>query len=223
MKLITEVFEDLRTITEAREDGKKNVFIEGVFLQGGIKNRNGRMYPVETLAKEVDRYNESYVKSGRALGELGHPEGPQINLDRVSHLITNLRQEGNNFIGKAKLMDTPFGNIAKGLVGEGVKLGVSSRGMGSIKLNREGINEVQDDFYLATAADIVADPSAPDAFVNGIMEGVEWIWENELLIARKAQVVEQTVATIEKAVTSRELEAKKFKIFENFLNEISKS
>lgn len=223
MKLITEVFEDLRTITEAREDGKKNVYIEGVFLQGGIKNRNGRMYPVETLAKEVDRYNESYVKSGRALGELGHPEGPQINLDRVSHLITNLRQEGNNFIGRAKLMDTPFGNIAKGLVSEGVKLGVSSRGMGSLKLNKEGINEVQDDFYLATAADIVADPSAPDAFVNGIMEGVEWIWENDLLIAKKTQVVEQTVATIEKAVSSRELEAKKFKIFENFLNEISKS
>jgi hypothetical protein len=223
MKLITEVFEDLRTITEAREDGKKNVYIEGVFLQGGIKNRNGRMYPVETLAKEVERYNESYVKSGRALGELGHPEGPQINLDRVSHLITNLRQEGNNFIGKAKLMDTPFGNIAKGLVGEGVKLGVSSRGMGSIKLNKEGINEVQDDFYLATAADIVADPSAPDAFVNGIMEGVEWIWENELLIAKKAPVVEQTVQIIEKAVSSRELEAKKLKIFENFLNEISKS
>jgi hypothetical protein len=223
MKLITEVFEDLRTITEAREDGKKNVYIEGVFLQGGIKNRNGRMYPVETLAKEVERYNESYVKSGRALGELGHPDGPQINLDRVSHLITNLRQEGNNFIGKAKLMDTPFGNIAKGLVSEGVKLGVSSRGMGSLKLNKEGINEVQDDFYLATAADIVADPSAPDAFVNGIMEGVEWIWENDLLIAKKVQVVEQTVQTIEKAVSSRELEAKKFKIFENFLNEISKS
>lgn len=223
MKLITEVFEDLRTITEAREDGKKNVYIEGVFLQGGIKNRNGRMYPVETLAKEVERYNESYVKSGRALGELGHPEGPQINLDRVSHLITNLRQEGNNFIGKAKLMDTPFGNIAKGLVSEGVKLGVSSRGMGSLKLNKEGINEVQDDFYLATAADIVADPSAPDAFVNGIMEGVEWIWENDLLIAKKAQVVEQTVQTIENAVSSRELEAKKFKIFESFLNEISKS
>lgn len=223
MKLITEVFEDLRTITEAREDGKKNVYIEGVFLQGGIKNRNGRMYPVETLAKEVERYNESYVKSGRALGELGHPEGPQINLDRVSHLITNLRQEDNNFIGKAKLMDTPFGNIAKGLVSEGVKLGVSSRGMGSLKLNKEGINEVQNDFYLATAADIVADPSAPDAFVNGIMEGVEWIWENDLLIAKKAPVVEQTVQTIERAVSSRELEAKKFKIFENFLNEISKS
>lgn len=223
MKLITEVFEDLRTITEAREDGKKNVYIEGVFLQGGIKNRNGRMYPVDTLAKEVERYNESYVKSGRALGELGHPEGPQINLDRVSHLITNLRQEGNNFIGKAKLMDTPFGNIAKGLVSEGVKLGVSSRGMGSLKLNKEGINEVQNDFYLATAADIVADPSAPDAFVNGIMEGVEYIWENDLLVAKKIQVIEQTVQTIEKAVSSRELEAKKFKIFENFLNEISKS
>jgi hypothetical protein len=222
MKLITEVFEDLRTITEAREDGKKNVFIEGVFLQGGIKNRNGRMYPVETLAKEVERYNESYVKSGRALGELGHPEGPQINLDRVSHLITNLRQEGTNFIGRAKLMDTPFGNIAKGLVSEGVKLGVSSRGMGSLKLNKEGINEVQNDFYLATAADIVADPSAPDAFVNGIMEGVEWIWENELLIAKKTQVAEQTVQSIEKAVSSRDLEAKKFKIFERYLNEISK-
>jgi hypothetical protein len=222
MKLITEVFEDLRTITEAREDGKKNVFIEGVFLQGGIKNRNGRMYPVETLAKEVERYNEAYVKSGRALGELGHPEGPQINLDRVSHLITNLRQEGTNFIGRAKIMDTPFGNIAKGLVSEGVKLGVSSRGMGSLKLNKEGINEVQDDFYLATAADIVADPSAPDAFVNGIMEGVEWIWENELLIAKKTQVAEQTVQTIEKAVSSRDLEVKKFKIFEKYLNEISK-
>lgn len=221
MKLITEVFEDLKTITEAREDGKKNVFIEGVFLQGGIKNRNGRMYPVETLAKEVERYNEAYVKSGRALGELGHPEGPQINLDRVSHLITNLRQEGNNFIGKAKLMDTPFGNIAKGLVSEGVKLGVSSRGMGSLKLTKEGINEVQSDFYLATAADIVADPSAPDAFVNGIMEGVEWIWENDLLIAKKAA---QTAEIIESSVRSRELnESKKIKIFENFLNKISKS
>jgi hypothetical protein len=221
MKLITEVFEDLKTITEAREDGKKNVFIEGVFLQGGIKNRNGRMYPVETLAKEVERYNEAYVKSGRALGELGHPEGPQINLDRVSHLITNLRQEGNNFIGKAKLMDTPFGNIAKGLVSEGVKLGVSSRGMGSLKLTKEGINEVQNDFYLATAADIVADPSAPDAFVNGIMEGVEWIWENDLLIAKKAA---QTAEIIESSVRSKELnESKKIKIFENFLNEISKS
>jgi hypothetical protein len=222
MKLITEVFEDLKTITEAREDGKKNVYIEGVFLQGGIQNRNGRVYPVETLAKEVDRYNEVYVKSGRALGELGHPEGPQINLDRVSHLIISLRQEENNFIGRAKLIDTPFGSIAKGLVSEGVKLGVSSRGMGSLKLNKEGINEVQNDFYLVTAADIVADPSAPDAFVNGVMEGVEWIWENDLLVAKKAHIAEQTVQTIEKAVSSRELEAKKFKIFENFINKISK-
>lgn len=221
MKLITEVVEDLKCITEAREDGKKNVFIEGIFLQGGIKNRNGRMYPVETLAREVDRYNESYVKTGRALGELGHPDGPQINLDRVSHMITSLRQEGatGNFIGRAKLMDTPFGNIAKGLIGEGVKLGVSSRGMGSLKLNKEGVNEVQSDFYLATAADIVADPSAPDAFVNGIMEGVEWIWENNMLIARKAQ---ETVQLIEKAVSSRELDQRKFQIFENFLNKISK-
>lgn len=221
MKLITEVVEDLKCITEAREDGKKNVFIEGIFLQGGIKNRNGRMYPVETLAREVDRYNEAYVKTGRALGELGHPDGPQINLDRVSHMITSLRQEGatGNFIGRAKLMDTPFGNIAKGLIGEGVKLGVSSRGMGSLKLNKEGVNEVQNDFYLATAADIVADPSAPDAFVNGIMEGVEWIWENNMLIAKKAQ---ETVQIIEKAVSSRELEQNKFQIFENFLNKISK-
>jgi hypothetical protein len=224
MKLITEVVEDLRCITEAREDGKKNVFIEGIFLQGAIKNRNGRMYPVETLAKEVDRYNESYVKKGRALGELGHPDGPSINLDRVSHLITSLKQEGNNFIGRAKLMDTPFGNIAKGLIESGVSLGVSSRGMGSLKLNKEGINEVQDDFYLATAADIVADPSAPDAFVNGIMEGVEWVWQDDLLVATKAQAVfEQTVQTIDKAVSSKGLnEAKKFQIFENFLNKISK-
>lgn len=223
MKLITEVFEDLRCITEAREDGKKNVYIEGVFLQGGIKNRNGRMYPVETLAKEVERYSESYVKKGRALGELGHPDGPSINLDRVSHLITSLKQEGTNFIGRAKLMDTPFGNIAKGLIESGVTLGVSSRGMGSLKLNKEGINEVQDDFYLATAADIVADPSAPDAFVNGIMEGVEWVWQDDLLVATKAEAVfEQTVKTIEKAVSSKDLEAKKFQIFENFLNKISK-
>jgi hypothetical protein len=180
------------------------------------------MYPVETLEKEVKRYDETYIQKGRALGELGHPDGPSINLDRVSHMITSLRKEGNNFIGKAKLMDTPFGNIAKGLIGEGVKLGVSSRGMGSLKLNREGINEVQDDFYLATAADIVADPSAPDAFVNGIMEGVEWVWQDDLLVAKKERVVEETVQTIEKAVSSRELEAKKFQIFENFLNKISK-
>ena len=218
MKLITEVIEDITCITEAREDGKKNVFIEGIFLQGGIKNRNGRIYPIETLTKEVNRYNEAYVKTNRALGELGHPDSPSINLDRVSHMITNLRQEGSNWIGKAKLMDTPMGNIAKGLIGEGARLGVSSRGMGSLKLNREGINEVQDDFYLATAADIVADPSAPDAFVNGIMEGVEWIWENSMLVAHKAQ------QSVEKSVRSRSLnEKRKLQIFEKFLSEISNS
>lgn len=217
MKLITELTEDVTVVTEAREDGKKNMFIEGIFLQGGIKNRNGRMYPVETLSKEVERYNESYVKSGRALGELGHPDGPQINLDRVSHVITSLRQEGLNWIGKARLTDTPMGNTARGLIESGVKLGVSSRGMGSLRLNKEGINEVQDDFHLATAADIVADPSAPDAFVNGIMEGVEWIWENSMLVAHKSKM------QIESAVRSREFEERKLQIFENFLNEISKS
>jgi hypothetical protein len=222
MKLITEVVEDLSCIVEANDEGKKNVFIEGIFLQGGIKNRNGRVYPVEMLEKEVNRYNENYTQKGRALGELGHPEGPQINLDRVSHMITSLKREGNNFVGKAKLMDTPFGNIAKGLISDGVKLGVSSRGMGSLKPNNEGINEVQDDFHLATAADIVADPSAPDAFVNGIMEGVEWIWENELLVAKKPQVVEETVKEIETAVSSRELEMQKLQIFENFMKKISK-
>lgn len=216
MKLITELTEEVNVVTEAREDGKKNMYIEGIFLQGGIKNRNGRMYPVETLAKEVERYNESYVKSGRALGELGHPDGPQINLDRVSHVITSLRQEGMNWIGKAKLTDTPMGNTARGLIESGVKLGVSSRGMGSIKLNKEGINEVQDDFHLATAADIVADPSAPDAFVNGIMEGVEWCWEGNMLVAHKAKM------QVESAVRSRELDERKFQIFENFLNKISK-
>lgn len=218
MKLITELTEDVKVVTEAREDGKKNMYIEGIFLQGGIKNRNGRMYPVETLAKEVERYNESYVKSGRALGELGHPDGPQINLDRVSHVITSLRQEGLNWIGKAKLTDTPMGNTAKGLIESGVRLGVSSRGMGSLRLNKEGINEVQDDFHLATAADIVADPSAPDAFVNGIMEGVEWIWENSMLVAHKSKM------QVESAVRSRELNnERKLQIFENFLNQISKS
>jgi hypothetical protein len=218
MKLITELTEDVTVVTEAREDGKKNMYIEGIFLQGGIKNRNGRMYPVETLAKEVERYNESYVKSGRALGELGHPDGPQINLDRVSHVITSLRQEGLNWIGKAKLTDTPMGNTAKGLIESGVRLGVSSRGMGSLRLNKEGINEVQDDFHLATAADIVADPSAPDAFVNGIMEGVEWIWENSMLVAHKSKM------QVESAVRSRELnDQRKLQIFENFLNQISKS
>ena len=179
MKLITETIEDVQILTEER-DGKKLLYIEGVFLQGAIKNRNGRMYPFEVLSREVERYNEEYVRTKRALGELGHPDGPTINLDRVSHRITDLHAEGNNFIGKAQILDTPMGNIAKSLLGEGVQLGVSSRGMGSIE-KREDVAVVRDDFMLTTAADIVADPSAPDAFVNGIMEGKEWVWDLSLI------------------------------------------
>lgn len=216
MKLIAEITEDVQYITEAREDGKKDLFIEGIFLQGGIKNRNGRVYPIETLANEVKRYNEAYIAKNRAYGELGHPNGPTINLDRVSHMIKDLRQEGNNFIGRAKIMDTPMGNIVKNLIGEGACIGVSSRGMGSLKLNREGVNEVQNDFYLATAADIVADPSAPDAFVNGIMEGTDWCWEGDQLVASRAKT------QIEEAASARKLESRKLKIFENFIRDFSK-
>ena len=186
MKLITEEVSQVKFITEGKGD-KKKMYIEGVFLQGDIKNRNGRMYPVNTLAKEVGRYNESFVQKGRALGELGHPEGPTVNLDRVSHKITSLRQEGNNFIGKAQLLETPMGKIAKSLIAEGVTLGVSSRGVGSLKEDNKGCKVVGEDFMLATAADIVADPSAPDAFVSGIMEGKEWVWEGGILREQLAQ------------------------------------
>ena len=179
MKLIREEIENVEVIVEER-GGKKNLYIEGVFLQGDIKNRNGRMYPCGTLAKEVSRYNEAFITKGRALGELGHPDGPTVNLDRVSHKITSLRQEGSDFIGRAKILSTPMGNIAKSLLGEGVKLGVSSRGVGSL-IERSGVNYVRDDFMLSTAADIVADPSAPDAFVEGIMEGKEWVWNLSLI------------------------------------------
>ena len=218
MKLITEVVEDLKYVTEAKENCKKNLYIEGVFLQGAIKNRNGRVYPVEVLDKEVRRYDEQYIQKGRALGELGHPDGPTINLDRVSHKIVSLRREGTNFVGRAKIMDTPMGKIVESLINDGVTIGVSSRGMGSISLNKEGINEVQDDFYLATAADIVADPSAPDAFVNGIMEGVDWVWQNDLLVAQKAK------EEIEIAAKTHSLsESAKFTIFEKYLNGLSNS
>ena len=183
MKLIREEIESVEVIVEQR-NGQKHLYIEGIFLQGDIKNRNGRMYPCETLAREVGRYNEQFVQKGRALGELGHPDGPSINLDRVSHKITSLRQEGSNFIGRAQILSTPMGNIAKSLLDEGVKLGVSSRGMGSLREDRNGIKVVGEDFMLATAADIVADPSAPDAFVNGIMEGKEWVWDNGILQER---------------------------------------
>lgn len=216
MKLITELNESIKYVTEKTESGKKTMYIEGVFLQSEIKNRNGRVYPKAVLEREVNRYNEQFVQKGRAFGELGHPDGPQINLDRISHIIESLKQDGSNFIGRAKITDTPMGNIARGIIESGGQLGVSTRGMGSIKLNKEGVNEVQDDFHLATAADIVADPSAPDAFVNGIMEGVEWIWENNMLIAHHAKL------QVEQAVRSRDLETQKLKVFENFINSISK-
>lgn len=192
MKLITEEILDCELIVEENR-GKKNYFIEGVFLQGNVKNKNGRMYRTETLAREVKRYNDKYVKQGRALGELGHPEGPTVNLDRVSHKITSLKQEGNNFIGKARLMETPMGKIAKNLLDEGVMLGVSSRGVGSLRTTNEGYKVVGEDFLLATAADIVAEPSAPDAFVQGIMEGKEWVYKNGIIQENDMEIIQETI------------------------------
>lgn len=218
MKLICEVNEDINYITEAKdENGKKNYFIEGVFMQGDIKNRNGRMYPAETLAKEVARYNKEYVNKKRAYGELGHPQGPTINLERVSHMITELKQDGSNFMGKAKIMtETPYGQIVKSLMDEGAQLGVSSRGMGSLKQGKNGVAEVQKDFYLATAADIVADPSAPDAFVNGIMESKEWVWDNGII--REANIADYETQI--KKASKTDLESVKLKIFEDFLSKL---
>lgn len=216
MKLIAELTEEVKYLVEDKGNGKKSYFIEGIFLQGNIKNRNGRMYESKILGKEVERYNNEYVKQNRAFGELGHPAGPTLNLERVSHMIKSLEQDGDNFIGKAKIMDTPYGNIVKNLMDEGAKLGVSSRGMGSLQMNKEGIQVVQDDFYLATAADIVADPSAPDAFVRGIMEGVEWVWDSGVL---KAQKLEEMKHEIQKAPTRR-LEEVKLQVFKNFLNSL---
>ena len=216
MKLIREEIEAVEVIVEQR-NGKKNLFIEGVFLQGEIKNRNGRMYPIQTLANEVNRYNENFVQKGRALGELGHPDGPTVNLDRVSHKITSLRQEGNNFIGKAQILSTPMGSIAKSLLGEGVKLGVSSRGVGSLNKCSEGYSVVGEDFTLATAADIVADPSAPDAFVNGIMEGKEWVWDGGIL---REKFAEKTYKTINTLVDQKQLDEHKLDLFNNFLSNL---
>ena len=216
MKLIREEIESVKFITEGKGD-KKSLYIEGVFLQGNIKNRNGRMYPMETLQKEVARYTESNISSGRALGELGHPDGPTVNLDRVSHKIISLREHGSNFIGKAKILDTPMGQIAKSLIDEGVKLGVSSRGIGSLKPTKEGFNVVGDDFMLATAADIVADPSAPDAFVEGIMEGKEWVWEGDTLRERLA---ENTKRKIDVLVGQKRLEEHKLNLFDEFINSL---
>ncbi len=214
MKLITENIEDIQILTEEK-DGKKNLYIEGVFLQSEIKNRNGRVYPFRVLEKEVARYNEEYVKTGRALGELGHPDGPTVNLDRVSHRITSLKSEGNNFIGKAQILATPMGSIAKSLLEEGVKLGVSSRGMGSID-RQESASYVMDDFMLATAADIVADPSAPDAFVNGIMEGKEWVWNNGIL---KEKTITKYQGYINES-SKKELEGRTLQVFEHFLSNL---
>ena len=216
MKLIREEIESVEFITE-KNNGVQSLYIQGPFLQANIKNRNGRMYPMETLQREVARYNESNVSTGRALGELGHPDGPTVNLDRVSHKIISLREHGSNFIGKAKILDTPMGQIAKSLIDEGVKLGVSSRGIGSLKPTKEGFNVVGDDFMLATAADIVADPSAPDAFVEGIMEGKEWVWEGDTLRERLA---ENTKRKIDVLVGQKRLEEHKLNLFDEFINSL---
>ena len=214
MRLIAEELTEVKFLTEEKE-GKKNYFIEGIFLQSEIANKNGRMYPFKTLQREVAKYHENFIRQGRALGELGHPEGPSINLDRVSHKIERLSEDGNNFVGRAKILDTPNGKIAKSLLDEGVRLGVSSRGMGSLK-KESTCNVVQDDFMLATAADIVADPSAPDAFVDGIMEGKEWIWDNGIL---KESAVAQIKDEIDQA-TLINLQERKVSAFEKFLKSL---
>ena len=214
MKLITEEISKVKFITEEK-NGKKSLYIEGIFLQADIKNRNGRCYPMETLAREVTRYTDNYISKGRALGELGHPDGPTVNLDRVSHMITSLREDGNNFVGKAKILDTPMGKIASSLISEGVKLGVSSRGIGSL-VERNGVRYVSNDFMLATAADIVADPSAPDAFVNGIMEGVEWIYD----VSRNSWLLENAKKKINYLVDTKQLDERKIQLFDEFLNSL---
>ena len=214
MKLITEEIEQAEYIVE-EQDGKKNYAIKGIFMQSDIKNKNGRMYPKEILQREVARYNREFINKKRAFGELGHPDGPTVNLERVSHMIRALYPEGNNFIGEARVLDTPYGKIVKSLIDEGARLGVSSRGMGTLS-NTGGANVVNNDFYLATAADIVADPSAPDAFVEGIMEGKEWIWDNGIL--KEAQVKE-----LKSQVESKERIARAEKnaiVFENFLKNL---
>jgi len=216
MKLIREEVEKVEVITET-VGGKKQLYIQGVFLQSECVNRNGRMYPFQIMEREVNRYNENYVQKGRALGELGHPDGPTVNLDRVTHKITELKQSGNNFIGKAQILSTPMGKIAESLLKDGVTLGVSSRGIGSLRENTKGFKEVGEDFMLATAADIVADPSAPDAFVQGIMEGKEWIWDGGIL---REKLAENTKRKINALVDQRILEEHKIKLFNEFLNSL---
>ena len=216
MKLITEEVQKVNFITEGRGTSKK-MFIEGTFLQGGVKNRNNREYPVHILEREVNRYNETFVQKGRALGELGHPDGPTVNLDRVSHMITSLVREGNNFKGRAQLLSTPMGKIAQSLIGEGVTLGVSSRGVGSLLQTNKGHKVVGEDFMLATAADLVADPSAPDAFVQGIMEGKEWCWDGGIL---KEQAAKKTYKRINTLVDQKILDEHKVNLFQEFLSNL---
>ena len=216
MKLIREEIESVEFLVE-QKNGKKSMYIEGVFLQGNIKNRNGRMYPMETLRREVGRYNENHIQSGRALGELGHPEGPTVNLDRVSHKIVSLRESGSNFVGKAKILNTPMGKIASSLIEEGVKLGVSSRGVGSLQQTKEGFAVVGEDFMLATAADIVADPSAPDAFVDGIMEGKDWVWDGGIL---REKFATKTYKQINTLVDQKKLDEQKLNLFSDFLSNL---
>lgn len=216
MKLIREEIENVEVLTES-VNGKKTMFIKGIFLQTEQQNRNGRIYRLPIMEREVKRYNEQYVQKGRALGELGHPDGPTVNLDRVSHKITELYRDNNNFIGKAQILSTPMGKIAESLLKDGVTLGVSSRGIGSLRETREGYKEVGEDFMLATAADIVADPSAPDAFVQGIMEGKEWVWDGGMLREKVAQVTQRRINTL---VTQRALEENKLNLFNEFLNSL---
>tara|TARA_Y100000385_G_scaffold190496_1_gene196886 strand:- start:1999 stop:2694 length:696 start_codon:yes stop_codon:yes gene_type:complete len=228
--LIKEIVEDVQYISEdiLDEEGNakgKNYFIEGVIMQGDIQNRNGRVYPKETLMREMNRYNKNYVEAKRAYGELGHPAGPTINLDRVSHMFTELKEDGSNVIGRAKVMETPMGKIVKNLIDEGANLGISSRGMGSIKKNKQGIMEVQNDFMLATAGDIVADPSAPDAFVKGVMEGVDWVYDvasSTWTMANAFDQIEEEIKEIAK-VDPRKLEEQAAVIFEKFIKSLSKT
>jgi hypothetical protein len=222
MKLISEHIEDVKYIVEEKE-GSKNYYIQGIFMQAEMANRNNRKYQLPVMEREVARYAKEYIATNRAVGELGHPNGPSINLDRISHKIVALEQDGNNFIGKAKIVDTPMGKIARSLLESGVQLGVSSRGMGSIK-EINGIMEVQDDFFLATPADIVADPSAPDAFVQGIMEGVEWVMDADTGVYRKVMIekAEKMQKQITK-MTARQVEEQKLQMFENFVNSIGRN
>ena len=213
MRLISEEASNVEFLTEAKKDGSKNYFIEGIFLQSDTKNRNGRIYPKAILQKEAKRYTEKFINTKRAFGALGHPDGPTVNLERVSHMIEELQEVDSNFMGRAKILDTPYGKIVKNLIDEGARLGVSSRGMGSLKSAKDGIQEVQDDFYLATAADIVADPSAPDAFVHGIMEGKEWIWDNGLL---REQEIQEIKTKIEKS-SRKDREQTLVNAFEDFI------